>query len=50
MNLAFRGIQHGIFYAVDADCVGSTPEVHWVKNKQWMQLVAQNGTTLFIWD
>jgi alpha-galactosidase len=47
-TLAFRGIQHGKFYAVDADCVGLTREVPWDKNKQWMQLVAQSGTPLFI--
>jgi alpha-galactosidase len=47
-TLAFRGIQHDIFYAVDADCVGLTPDVPWIKNKQWMQLVAQSGTPLFI--
>lgn len=47
-TLAFRGIQHDHFYAVDADCVGLTTKIPWVKNKQWMQLVAQSGTPLFI--
>lgn len=47
-TLAFRGIQHGAFYAADPDCVGLTPKVPWDKNKQWMELVAKSGTPLFI--
>jgi alpha-galactosidase len=47
-TLAFRGVQHGIFYAADADCVGLTTKVSWDKNKQWMELVANCGTPLFI--
>jgi alpha-galactosidase len=46
--LAFRGIQHDRFYAADADCVGLTNKVPWSKNKQWMQLLAESGTPLFI--
>ncbi len=46
--LAFRGIQQDRFYAVDADCVGLTNKVPWAKNKQWMQLLAESGTPLFI--
>jgi alpha-galactosidase len=47
-TLAFRGIQHGTFYAADGDCVGLTAKVPWNKNKQWMELVAKSGTPLFI--
>jgi alpha-galactosidase len=47
-TLAFRGAQHGAFYAADADCVGLTPRVPWEKNRQWMDLVARSGTPLFI--
>lgn len=47
-TLAFRGMQHGIFYATDGDCVGLTNKVPWEKNKQWMELVAKSGTPLFI--
>jgi len=47
-TLAFRGWQHGIFYAADADCVGLTTKIPWQKNKQWMELVARSGTPLFI--
>lgn len=47
-TLAFRGMQHGTFYAADADCVGLTTKVPWEKNKQWMELLARSGTPLFI--
>ena len=47
-TLAFRAIQHNYFYAADADCVGLTNKVPWSKNKQWMQLLAESGTPLFI--
>ncbi|MEO5681164.1 MAG: hypothetical protein ABIQ88_00920 [Chitinophagaceae bacterium] len=47
-TLAFRGVQHGHFYAADADCVGLTAKVPWDKNKQWMELLAKSGTPLFI--
>ncbi|MEP6750509.1 MAG: hypothetical protein ABJB86_22420 [Bacteroidota bacterium] len=47
-TLAFRGVQQGIFYATDADCVGLTTKIDWNKNKQWMELVAKSGTPLFI--
>ena len=47
-TLAFRGIQHGAFYAADPDCVGLTQKIAWGKNKQWMELVAGSGTPLFI--
>ncbi len=47
-TLAFRLMQHNIFYAADSDCVGLTKDVPWEKNKQWMQLLAESGTPLFI--
>jgi alpha-galactosidase len=47
-TLAFRICQHGHFYSVDADCVGLTKDVPWEKNRQWMQLLAESGTPLFI--
>ncbi len=47
-TLAFRSVQHGIFYAADGDCVGLTTKVPWAKNKQWMELVTKSGTPLFI--
>lgn len=47
-TLAFRLPQHNKFYAVDGDCVGLTNEVPWDKNKQWLQLLAESSTALFI--
>ncbi|MEI6165814.1 MAG: hypothetical protein WCS52_01325 [bacterium] len=47
-TLGFRAPQHNRFYAADGDCVGLTPAVPWAKNKQWMQLLAESGTPLFI--
>jgi alpha-galactosidase len=47
-TLGFRIVQHNNFYAADGDCVGLTKAVPWEKNKQWMQLLAQSSTPLFI--
>jgi len=47
-TLGFRMVQHNNFYAADGDCVGLTNAVPWSKNKQWMQLLAESGTPLFI--
>ena len=47
-SLAFRGAQHGAFYAADADCVGVTKAVPWALNRQWLDLLARSGTMLFV--
>jgi alpha-galactosidase len=47
-TLAFRMPQHGAFFAADADCVGLTREVPWRLNRQWLDLLARNGTPLFV--
>lgn len=47
-TLGFRIAHHDTFYAADGDCVGLTTQVPWEKNRQWMQLVADSGTPLFI--
>ncbi len=47
-TLGFRIVQHNSFYATDADCVGLTNDIPWDKNKQWLQLLAESGTPLFI--
>lgn len=47
-TVAFRGTQHNCFYASDGDCVGLTTQIDWNLNKQWMQLLAESGTPLFI--
>ncbi|MFA6277265.1 MAG: hypothetical protein WC622_10980 [Pedobacter sp.] len=47
-TLGFRLPQHDTFYAADGDCVGLTKDVPWEKNKQWMQLLAESGSPLFV--
>jgi alpha-galactosidase len=47
-TLAFRMMQHGAFYCVDADCVGVTRDVAWEKNSQWLDVLAKSGTPLFV--
>ena len=47
-TLAFRGVQHGAFFATDADCVGITAAVPWQLNQQWLDLLSRSGTPLFV--
>ena len=47
-TLAFRLMQNGTFYAVDADCIGHSGRIDWRLNREWLRLVAESGTTLFI--
>jgi alpha-galactosidase len=47
-TLAMRMPQHGAFYACDADCVGLTEFVPWRLNRQWLDLLANSGTPLFV--
>lgn len=47
-TLAFRLPQHGKFYEIDADCVGIDGGISWSMNKQWADVLAQSGTSLFI--
>ena len=47
-TLAFRMAQHGVFFDVDADCVGITEHIPWEKNEQWLKLLALSGTPLFV--
>jgi alpha-galactosidase len=46
-TLAFRGPQHGAFYAADPDCVGVTSQIPWALNRQWLDLLARSGTVVF---
>jgi alpha-galactosidase len=48
--LAFRLPQNGTFFAVDSDCAGqvSSNSVPWVKNSQWLYLLAHSGSPLFV--
>src|SRR5207244_9136454 len=47
-TLAFRGVQHGTFFATDAGCVGITTAILWQLNKQWLDLLSRIGTPLFV--
>lgn len=47
-TIAFRGPQHGAFFAVDADCVPITPQIPWTLGGRWLDLVARSGTPLFV--
>lgn len=47
-SLAFRGVQHGAFYAADPDCVGVTGDIPWAMNREWLDLVSRSGTVLFV--
>ncbi|HET8648834.1 MAG TPA: hypothetical protein VFL95_02245, partial [Gemmatimonadales bacterium] len=47
-TLAFRAVQHGAFYAADPDCCGVTDQIPWEYNRQWLDLLARSGTTLFV--
>jgi len=47
-TLAFRQPQHDAFFAVDADCVGLTPQIPWELNRQWLDLLSRSGTPLFV--
>jgi alpha-galactosidase len=46
--LAFRIPQHNALFAVNADCVGVTPQIPWEQNRQWLDLLARSGTPLFV--
>ncbi|MDR1536670.1 MAG: alpha-galactosidase [Clostridiales bacterium] len=46
--LAFRGVQHGAFFAADPDCVGLTEKIPWALNKQWLELASIAGTPLIV--
>ncbi|MGN0827763.1 MAG: hypothetical protein ACI4QD_07525 [Kiritimatiellia bacterium] len=49
-TLAFRSIQDRTLFAADADCVGlvSQGDIPWHLNRQWLQLLANSGTPLFV--
>lgn len=46
--LAHRIAQHGTFFHVDPDCVAITKTVGWRETSEWMNVVAQTGTSLFL--
>ena len=47
-TLAFRATQHHAFYAVDPDIVAITNAVPWGLVEQWLRLVSESGTALFV--
>lgn len=47
-TLAFRLPQHRTFFDVDADCVGIAGNILWEKNRQWAEVIAASGTSLFV--
>lgn len=48
--LGMRAMHNGTFYLADGDCVGLAGEgfVPWDRNRQWLDLVARSGTSLFV--
>ena len=47
-TLAFCLPQHGTFFDIDADCVGIMGPIPWNLNRQWADVVAESGTSLFV--
>ena len=47
-TLAFRAVQHRAFFDVDPDIVAITKEIEWPLVEQWLSLVSESGTTLFV--
>jgi alpha-galactosidase len=47
-TLSHRIGQHGTFFHVDPDIVAITDQVEWKMTRQWMDVVARSGTSLFI--
>lgn len=47
-TIAFRGCQHRTFFDMDADCVGITAEIPWKFNRQWAELAAVSGSSMFV--
>ncbi|AIE84324.1 twin-arginine translocation signal domain-containing protein [Fimbriimonas ginsengisoli] len=47
-TLAFRAAQHRAFYEVDPDIVAITKAVPWRLVEQWLRLVSESGTALFV--
>lgn len=47
-TLAFRMPQHRAFFDLDADCAPITPDLPWKLASEWLEMLAQSGTVLFI--
>lgn len=47
-TLAYRLPQHGTFFASDPDCAAHTARTPWEFDRQYLDLVARSGTSLFV--
>lgn len=47
-SLAFRMPQHGVFFDIDADCLGVMETLPWQQNRLWGKLLAKSGTSMFV--
>ena len=47
-TLAFRIAQNNAFFGADADCVGIMGLIDWKYNSQWLKLLANSGSCLFV--
>jgi len=47
-TLAYRLVQNGSFFACDPDCAAHTEKTPWDLDRQFLDLIARSGTTLFI--
>jgi alpha-galactosidase len=47
-TLAYRLAQNGAFFACDPDCVAHTEKTPWDLDRQFLDLVARSGTSLFV--
>jgi alpha-galactosidase len=47
-SLSFRVAQHRTFFHADPDIVAITQKVPWEKTRQWLDIVARSGTSLFV--
>lgn len=47
-TLAFRIAQNNAFFGADADCVGILGMIDWKYNSQWLKLLSESGSCLFV--
>jgi alpha-galactosidase len=47
-TLAFRACQAGSFFSIDPDIVAVTKELPWHLAQQWLDIVADSGSALFV--
>lgn len=47
-TLAFKLMQNKTFYVADADCVGIMGPIPWALNREWLNVLANSGSPLFV--